>query len=174
MYTLQRKIWPTRHVRFPRQSTYAQCTLSAGGPHMWQPFASHQQRWTDPTAPEKKGSRHNPQPGWVIRSSATQFLSQHSYWSSNESQISVDSRLLGLSGSYHWYAIGTFKTCSRIPTPWSLTNTGGGYHIENLKIATGLFPPFPSEGSTDPPNGSARSQIIHNTFTILTGEENKP
>jgi hypothetical protein len=44
----------------------------------------------DPTAPEKNGSRHNPQPGRVIHMSATQFLFQHSHWSSNESQASID------------------------------------------------------------------------------------
>jgi hypothetical protein len=32
MYTLQGKTRPTRHVRFPRQSTYAQHTLPAGSP----------------------------------------------------------------------------------------------------------------------------------------------
>jgi hypothetical protein len=66
----------------------------------------------------------------------------------------------GLPGPYHWHAIGTFNTCSRVPTPWSLTNTDGGYHIENLRIVTALSPPFPSEDSTDPPNGPAWSQII--------------
>jgi hypothetical protein len=149
-------------------------TLPVGDPHTWQPFISHQQRWRDPTAPEKKGSRHKPQPGWVIRRSATNFLSQHSHWSSNESQTSVDNRLLGLLGPYHRHAIGTFNTCSRVPTPQSITNTGGGYHIENLGIATTLSPPFPSEGSTDPPNGLAWSQIIRTTSTNWTGEGTSP
>jgi hypothetical protein len=151
MYTLQGKTQPTRHVRFPRQSTYAWRTLPAGGPRTWQPFTSHQQRWTDPTAPEKKGSGHNPQPSWVIRRSATQFLSQHSHWSSNGRQTSIDSRLLGLPSPYHRHAIGTFNTCSRVPTPRSLTDTGEGYHKGNIRIAMALSPPFPSEGSTDPP-----------------------
>jgi hypothetical protein len=52
MYTLQEKIRYTRHVHLPPYSTYATC--------MWQPFASHHQCWTDPTALEKRGSRHNP------------------------------------------------------------------------------------------------------------------
>jgi hypothetical protein len=34
--------------------------------------------------------------------------------------------------------IGIFNTCSQVPTPRSLTNTGEGYHIENLEIATTL------------------------------------
>jgi hypothetical protein len=120
----------------------------------------------NPTAPEKKGSRHNPQPDWVIHRSATQFLSQHSHWSSNERQTSINSRFLGLPSPYHRHAIGTFNTCSRVPTPRSLTDTGGSYHIENLRIATVLSPPFPSEGSTYPPNGPTRSQIIHNNYQL--------
>jgi hypothetical protein len=38
---------------------YAPRTLPVGSPRTWQPFINHQQRWTNPTAPEKKGSRHN-------------------------------------------------------------------------------------------------------------------
>jgi hypothetical protein len=174
MYTLQGKTQSTRHVRFPRQSMYARHTLPTGGPCTWQPFASHQRRWTDPTAPEKKGSWHNPQPDWVIHRSATQFLSQHSNWSSNESQTFVDSRLLGLPGPYHQHAIGTFNTCSQVPTPQFLTDTGEGYHKGNLRIATSLSPSFPFEGPTDPPNGPAWSQIIQTIFINLTGEGNKP
>jgi hypothetical protein len=47
MYTLQGKIRPTRHVRFPHQSTYAQRTLPVGSAHTWQPFMSHRQSWTE-------------------------------------------------------------------------------------------------------------------------------
>jgi hypothetical protein len=74
------------------------------------------------------------------------------------SQTSIDNRLLGLPGPYHRHAFGTLNTCLRVATPRFLTNTGGGY--KNLETATTLSPPFPSEGSTDPPNGTARSQII--------------
>jgi hypothetical protein len=56
------------------------------------------------------------------------------------------------------------------PTPRSLADTGRGY----LGIATTLFPPFPSEGSTSPPNGPAQSQIIHTTFTNWNGEGTSP
>jgi hypothetical protein len=74
--------------------------------------------------------------------------------------------LLGLSGPYHRHAIGTFNTCSRVPTPRFLTDTGGGYHIDNLEIAIALSPSFPSEASTDPPNGPVQSQIIHNNYQL--------
>jgi hypothetical protein len=68
-----------------------------------------------------------------------------------QSQASISGRLLGLHGPYHQHAIDTFNNFSRVPTPWSLTDTGRGYHIENFGIATTLSPPFPAEGSTDPP-----------------------
>jgi hypothetical protein len=70
-----------------------------------------------------------PQLGWVIRGSTTQFLSQHSHWSSNESQTFVDSRILGLPGPYHQHAIDTFNTYSREPTHRSLTDTSEGYSL---------------------------------------------
>jgi hypothetical protein len=47
MYTLQGKTRPTRHVRFPHQSTYAWRTLPAGGPRTWQPSTSRRQSWTE-------------------------------------------------------------------------------------------------------------------------------
>jgi hypothetical protein len=71
-------------------------------------------------------------------------------------QASVGDRLLGLPGPYHRHAIGTFNTFSQVPTPRSLIDADGGYHIENIRIATTLSALFPSEGSTDPPNVPAR------------------
>jgi hypothetical protein len=106
MYTLQGKTWPTRYVCFPCQSMYAPHTLPVGSPRTWQPFTSHQQHWTDHTAPEKKGSWHNPQPDRVIRRSATQFLSQDNHWSSNESQAYVDNML-------HWFTDTIIPACDR-------------------------------------------------------------
>jgi hypothetical protein len=96
----------------------------------------------------KKGFRHNPQPGWVIRMSPTYFLSQHSHWSSNESQTSIDSRLLGLPDPYHRHAIGTFNTCSRGPTHRSLTDTGGGYNLAGVDLPTPLLDLFNRRSNT--------------------------
>jgi hypothetical protein len=96
----------------------------------------------------------------VIRVTRLNFSPNTAIEAVRLSQTSVDNMLLGLPGPYHWHAIGMFNNCSRVPTPQSLTDTSGGYHIENLRIATALSPPFPSEGSTDPPNGPARPQII--------------
>jgi hypothetical protein len=91
------------------------------------------------------------QPGSVARGTHLSFSLKTAIGVVGLRQAPVDGRLLGLLGPYHWHAIGTFNTCSQVPTPRSLNDTGGGYHIENLGIATSLSPPFPSEGSTDPP-----------------------
>jgi hypothetical protein len=82
------------------------------------------------TAPEKKGlltqsTARRPSDPWVC----TQFLSWANQRSSRESQTYIDSRLLGLLGTYHRYAIGTFNTCSWEPTHRSLTDTGDGYNL---------------------------------------------
>jgi hypothetical protein len=90
------------------------------------------------------------QPGWVVRETRLSFSLNTAIEAVRLSPAPVDDRLLGLPGPYHRHAIGMFNTCSRVPTPQSLTDTGGGYYIENLKIAIPLSPSFPSEGSTDP------------------------
>jgi hypothetical protein len=41
-------------------SMFARRTLPVGSPHMWQPFAKSSIVIDRTTAPEKKGSRHNP------------------------------------------------------------------------------------------------------------------
>jgi hypothetical protein len=67
-------------------------------------------------------------------------------------QSSVDNQLLGLPGLYLWHAIGTFNTCSRVPTSQSLTDTGGGYNLGGARF---------------PPKGPARSQIIQSQHKPL-------
>jgi hypothetical protein len=92
---------------------------------------SHRQIWTDPTALEKKGSRHNPQhTGRPICGSVPSFSSKPTNELVGLSQTSVMDKLLGLLGPYHQHAIGTFNTCSWRPTHQSLTDTGGGYNLE--------------------------------------------
>jgi hypothetical protein len=163
---MQGKTQPTCHVRFPRQSMYARRTLPAGGPCTWQPFTLTQQSWIDSLLPRKSAPDSTSQPGWVVHRTRLSFSLNVAIEAVRLSQTSVNNRLLGLPGPYHRHAIDTFNTCSRVPTPRSLTDTGGGYHIENLRIAISLSPPFPSEGFTDPPNGPARSQIIHNNYQL--------
>jgi hypothetical protein len=126
--------------------------LPTGGLRTWQPFIQSSTDLNRSTAPEKKGSRHNPyHADSSICGSVPSFSSTTANGAVRKSQTSVDNRLLGLPDPYHRHAIGTFNTCSRVTTPRSLTDTGGGYHIENLGIATTLFLLFPSEGFTDPP-----------------------
>jgi hypothetical protein len=102
------------------------------------------------TAPEKKCSRLHLPVRLSCPRDPPQFLSNTVIEAVHLSQTSINNRLLGLPGSYHRHAIGTFNTCSRVPTPRSLIDTGESYYIENLKIATTLSPPFPSKDSTDP------------------------
>jgi hypothetical protein len=130
MYTLQGKTRPTWHLRFPRQSTYAWRTLPAGGPCMWQPFTRRWQIWTDPTAPEKRGSWHNPQHvGWPVRGSVPSFSPEPANEAGVVRQAPDDDQLLGLPGLYHRHGIGTFNTCSWGPTERSLIDTGEGYNL---------------------------------------------
>jgi hypothetical protein len=101
--------------------------------------------------PRKSAPDSTSQPDWVARGTHLSFSPSTAIEVVGLSQAVEDGRLLGLPGPYHRHAIGTFNTCSRVPTPWSLNDTGGDYNIENFGIATTLLPPFPSEGSTDPP-----------------------
>jgi hypothetical protein len=89
----------------------------------------------DPTAPEKKGSRHNPQDaGWSICG----FVPSFSPRSTNEVigliQTSIDDKLLGLLSSYHQHTIGTFNTCSQGPTHRALTDTGESYNLGDASL----------------------------------------
>jgi hypothetical protein len=84
-----------------------------------------------PLLPRKKSYRYNPQhDGWPIHGFVPSFSPKPTNKAVDLSQASVDDKLLGLLGPYHQHAIGTFNTCSWVPTTRSLTGTGGGYHIE--------------------------------------------
>jgi hypothetical protein len=149
MYTMQGKTRPTRHVHFPRQSTYTQRTLPAVSPRTWQPFIQSSVDLNRPTAPEKKGSRHNPQhTGRLIRRTVPNFSPTTTNGTVGKSQASVDNRLLGLPGPYHWDVIGMFNTCSRVPTPRSLTDTGGGYNLGGADFSNTT--PRPSQPAVSP------------------------
>jgi hypothetical protein len=145
MYIMQGKTWPTRHIRFPRQSTYAQHTLPVGGPRTWQPFARRRQIWTYPTALKKKGSRHNPQHvSWPIRGSVPSFSPEPANEVGEVNQAPDDDQLLGLPGPYHRHAIGTFNTCSWGPTEQSLIDIGGGYNLGGAGSPHTHSPSFPT------------------------------
>jgi hypothetical protein len=83
--------------------------------------------------PRKSAPDSTSQPGWVARGIRLNFSSNIAIEAVGLSQAPVDDWLLGLPGPYHRHAIGTFNTCSQVPTPQSLTNTGRGYHTETLE-----------------------------------------
>jgi hypothetical protein len=141
---------------------------------MWQPFTSRQQGCMDALLLRKSAPDSTSQPSWVVHGTHLSFSPNTAIEVVRLSQAPVGGRLLGLSVPYHRHAIDTFNTYSRVPTPRSLIDTGRGDHIENLGIATTLYPSFPFEGFTDPPNGPVRSQIIQTTFTNWTGEGTSP
>jgi hypothetical protein len=130
MYTMQWKTRPTRHERFPSQFTCARCMLPTGGPRTWQPFTQLSIDLNRSTAPEKKGSRYNPQHlGWPIHESIPSFSPTTANEAVGKNQASVNNRLLGLPSPYHRYVIDTFNTCSRGATHRFLTDTSGGYNL---------------------------------------------
>jgi hypothetical protein len=141
--------------------------FSTGSPRTWQPFTSHQQHWMDPTALEIKGSRHNPQPDWMIRRSATQFLSQGNHWSSNESQASVDNRLYWFTGSIttacDWYVQYLLVRVN----PSVLNQHRRGLQPWRCRFTTYHSPTFPTDGLHFPPKGPARSQVIQSQHMSL-------
>jgi hypothetical protein len=141
------------HVR----SAYAFCGQS---PYMTT-FHESSTELSRPTAPEKKGSRHNPQ-RTADRSASPYPASLPSQlikcW--GQSQASINDRLLGLLGPYHQYVISTFNTCSRGPTKWSLTDTGRGYNLDGagfprttprpFRLAVSPFPSGPVRSPFNP------------------------
>jgi hypothetical protein len=145
MYTLQGETRPTRHVRFPCQSTYVRRTLPAGGPRTWQPFTKSSTAMDRAAAPEKKGSWHNPQRAdWPIRGSTPIFSPVPAIEAVGVQTPSVGNQLLGLLGPYHQHAIGTFNTCSRGPTERSSINLGGGYSLGGAGLPHTHSPTFPN------------------------------
>jgi hypothetical protein len=60
------------------------------------------------TAPEKKGSRHNPQyDGWPIHGSVPSFFPEPAIEAVGVKSHSVEVKLLGLLDPYHQHVIGS-------------------------------------------------------------------
>jgi hypothetical protein len=74
-----------------------------------------------------------------------QFLSQANQWSS---RLKPSFKLLGLLGSYHQHAIGTFNTCSQGPTHRSLTDTDGSYSLRGADFS--YTTPRPTQPAISP------------------------
>jgi hypothetical protein len=119
--------------------------LPTGSPRTWQPFIQSSTDLNRSTAPEKKGSRHNPQHAdHLIYGSVPSFSPTIANGAMEKSQASVDNWLLGLPGPYHRHTIGTFNTCSRGPTEQSLIDTGGGYSLGGAGLPHTHSPTFPT------------------------------
>jgi hypothetical protein len=123
---------PDQHTtRFSRSvRVWSKTICISRSPHI-ATLREMQQIWTDPTPPEKNGSRHNPQHvGWPICGSIPSFSPEPTNEAGGVSQAPVGDQLLGLPGPYHRHAIGTFNTCSRGSTHRSLTDTDGATNLE--------------------------------------------
>jgi hypothetical protein len=122
----------TPHVSHA-QSTYGPRPYMSHVVNAQQPFTKSSIDLYRSTAPEMKGSRHNPQlDGRLIHGSIPSFSPTIANEAVGKRQASVDNQLLGLLGPYHQHAIGTFNTCSQGPTHRSLTDIGGGYSLEGI------------------------------------------
>jgi hypothetical protein len=85
------------------------------------------------TAPEKKGSQHNPQhDGWLIRGFIPNFSPRGNHWSCGGKATLCWWQATKLTRPIYRHAIGTFNTCSQGTTHRSLTNTGGGYNLRGV------------------------------------------
>jgi hypothetical protein len=113
-----------------RNVIHMTCTLPVGGPRIWQPFTLTQQSWADSLLLRKSAPDSTSQPGSVSRGTHLSFSPKHNHWS-NALKPNICGRTcyIGLLGPYHQHVINTFNTCSRGPTHWSLTDTGGGYNL---------------------------------------------
>jgi hypothetical protein len=156
MYILQGKTWPTRHVRFPYQSTYAQRTLPAGGPHPWQPFTSCQQSWAGllllrKGAPDTIHSTPADRPaGLYPVSLPSQPMKQ---W--EQSQSFIDSRLLGLLS---WPACDRYvQYLLTGANPLVLNRHRREVQPWRCRLVTYHFSTFPTSCLPFPPKGPARS-----------------
>jgi hypothetical protein len=105
----------------------------------------------------KSAPNSTSQPGWVAHGTHLSFSPNTTIEAIGLSQASIDGELLGLLGPYHQHAIGTFNTCSRGPTHWSLTDRGGGYNLGGAGLPHHTPPIFPTSGLHFPPKGHARS-----------------
>jgi hypothetical protein len=114
------------------------------------------------TTPEKSAPDSTSQPDWVVRGTHLSFSPNTTIEIVHLSQAPADDRLLGLPGPYHRHAIGMFNTCSRVSTPRSLTNTGGGYHIETSEQPQHSPCPSLLSVSLIPLNGPVRSLFLSN------------
>jgi hypothetical protein len=134
----------TSHA-FHAQSAYGLRPYVSHTVHLKQHFIQSSTDLNRSTAPEKKGSWHNQQhAGHLILRSIPSFSPTTVNGAVEQSQASVDNRLLGLPGPYHRHAIDTFNICLRWSIHRSLTNTGGVYNLGGVGLPRTHSPTFPT------------------------------
>jgi hypothetical protein len=119
--------------------------------------------------PIQSTARRSSEP-WI----RTQLLSHNSQRAVGKSQAPVDNRLLGLPGPYHRHAIGTFNTCSRGQTEWSLIDTGKCYNLRGTGLPHTHSPTFPTSYPHFPlvaPPGLHFNQVLANRPKCLVFKE---
>jgi hypothetical protein len=109
------------------------CTPCRGKPDQHNMYAFHASPRTPGVRfilllPKKSAPNSTSQPGWVAHGTHLSFSPKTAIEAVGLTQAPMDGQLLGLPGLYHRHAIGTFNTCSRVPTPRTLTDTGGAIY----------------------------------------------
>jgi hypothetical protein len=127
---------------------------------MWQPFASHQQHWMDPTAPKKRT------PDIILSTQADRFAGLPPSFSPNKaievvmkSNHMLTTGYINLLGPYLQHVTSTFNTCSGGPTHRSLTDTLGGYNLGDTGLPHHTFRPSQPMVLRIPPKSPVRSQV---------------
>jgi hypothetical protein len=125
-----------------------------GGSHVWQPFTSPYYVEIGPLLP---GWSLGPRPHSPSKSKSTTWSREVQF----NMIVTKANRLIGPHKTRH--AVSTqLKACHRGQNGTVLNRRGRGLAHRNLRIATSLSSPFPSEGSTDPltfPTRSSNSNI---------------
>jgi hypothetical protein len=121
---------------------------------------SHQQSWAGPLLLRKRA------PDTIHSTTADRSVGPYpvslprqpmKQW--GQSQPSVDDWLLGLPGPYYHHVIGTFNTCSWVPTHRSLTDIGGGYNLRGAGLPHHTPWPSPLMIIYFSPKGPARTPV---------------
>jgi hypothetical protein len=102
---------------------------------------SHQQIWTDPLLLRRRAP--NPTHSTPTDRSVGSYLASlpeqpKKQWGKVKLLLT---KLLGLPSPYHRHDIGTFNTCSQVPTHRSLIDKGGGYNHLRAPPDLRLFNP---------------------------------
>jgi hypothetical protein len=159
MYTLQGKTWPTWHVCFPRQFTYARRTLPTGGPRTWWSFTSHRQSWAESLLLRKRApdTIHSMPADRSVGPYLVSLLSQPmKQWRKPNIYQQQATRLTGRISSacdrYIQYLLARAN-------PSVLNRHRWGLQLWRCQLATYHSPTFVTDCLPFPPKGPARSPV---------------